>query len=102
MSAPVLLTPAEAAAWGRRHPDTVRRALEAGVLHGSQRVPRGRWVVARECLEAWLAGRACAHQEAAAAAERRAWVDAQVRALTGRGGRRVTTTGRTARREGTG
>ena len=36
------LTPSEAAAVARRHPVTIRKALEAGNLHGSQQAARGR------------------------------------------------------------
>ena len=63
---PVRLTVAEAAAEGRKHPITVRRALEAGELHGSQRVKGGRWTVEEPCLSAWLAGEECEHQRTAA------------------------------------
>lgn len=47
----------------RRHPVTVRRALEAGELHGSQAVKGGRWSVREECAEAWADKRACEHQQ---------------------------------------
>lgn len=60
------LTVDEAAAAARRHPQTVRRALEAGRLHGTQRVVGGRWTVREDCLEAWCDGEPCAHQAAAA------------------------------------
>jgi len=63
---PVRLTVAEAAEEGRKHPITVRRALESGELHGSQRVKGGRWTVEEPCLSAWLAGAECEHRRVAA------------------------------------
>lgn len=56
------LTSDETATLTRRHPVTVRKALEAGELHGSQRTKGGRWTVREECAEAWVEGRLCAHQ----------------------------------------
>lgn len=56
------LTPSEAAAIARRHPVTVRKALEAGELHGFQRTKRGRWSVFPDCLQAWVEGRPCVHK----------------------------------------
>lgn len=44
------------------HVDTVRKALESGELHGSQRKAKGRWRIHRDCLDAWAAGDSCAHQ----------------------------------------
>ncbi|GAB3166769.1 hypothetical protein GCM10027059_26250 [Myceligenerans halotolerans] len=55
------LTVAEAAADARRHPVTVRRALEAAELHGTQRVKGGRWTIRPECLDAWLDQVPCPH-----------------------------------------
>jgi hypothetical protein len=46
----------------RRHPGSVRRALEVGDLHGTQRVPRGRWTVRLECAQSWAAGAECVHR----------------------------------------
>lgn len=57
------LTSPEVAAATRRHPVTVRRALEAGELHGSQRTKGGRWTVQVQCAEAWADGRPCEHQQ---------------------------------------
>ncbi|MEN1976869.1 hypothetical protein [Cellulomonas olei] len=54
-------TVAEVAAAPRRHVVTVRRALEAGLLHGTQRVKGGRWTVQPECAEAWVDGVPCPH-----------------------------------------
>lgn len=44
-----------------RHPVTVRRALEAGELHGGQPKPGGRWRIHRDCLDAWVARTSCPH-----------------------------------------
>lgn len=44
------------------HPDTVRRALEAGELHGTQRTVRGRWRIHVDCLDAWVLNQPCTHQ----------------------------------------
>lgn len=59
------LTPAEVAVEFRRHPVTVRNALAARELHGSQRVKGGRWTVEEPCARAWVAGQPCEHQSAA-------------------------------------
>lgn len=56
------LTVAEVAEATRRHPVTVRRALEAGELHGSQSGRGGRWTVREDCAEAWAERRPCEHQ----------------------------------------
>lgn len=58
------LTVAEASEVGRKHPVTVRRALEAQELHGTQRVKGGRWVIRADCLDAWLDGVPCPHEAA--------------------------------------
>lgn len=57
----------EAAAYARRHPITIRRALEAGELHGSQRKPRAKWSIRTECVDAWLDGEQCPHRKRGAA-----------------------------------
>lgn len=44
------------------HKDTVRKACEAGELHGSQRTKNGRWRIHRDCLDAWAGGTPCPHQ----------------------------------------
>lgn len=65
IAAPALaerLTPADVARIFRRHPVTVRNALAAGELHGSQRVKGGRWLIAEACADAWAEGRPCTHQ----------------------------------------
>lgn len=56
------LTVAEVATATRRHPVTVRRALEDQTLHGTQRVKGGRWSVKPECAEAWVDGVPCEHR----------------------------------------
>jgi hypothetical protein len=56
------LTVAEVASATRRHPVTVRRALEDGTLHGAQRVVGGRWTVHEDCAEAWADGIPCPHR----------------------------------------
>jgi hypothetical protein len=70
------LTTVEAAGVARRHPVTVRYALQDGTLHGTQRVKGGRWLIDPECLAAWVENRKCEHQLAVAAvpnlADRRA------------------------------
>ena len=55
------LTTAEAAEVARRHPVTVRRALEGGELHGRQSKAGGRWLIRTECLDAWIDGEKCGH-----------------------------------------
>lgn len=57
------LTVAQASANAHRHPDTIRRALEAGDLHGTQRCRGGRWTIRPECLDAWLDGQPCDHKQ---------------------------------------
>lgn len=54
----------DAATIANRHPNTIHRALEAGELHGTQRKAKGVWSIRPDCLEAWLDGHPCAHQEA--------------------------------------
>ncbi|MFE2772251.1 hypothetical protein [Microbacterium resistens] len=46
-----------------RHPVTVRKALEAGELHGTQQTKGGRWSVREDCAEAWADGELCAHKQ---------------------------------------
>lgn len=58
---------ATAAAVVGSHPSTVLKALEAGELHGAQRIKKGRWRIHRDCLEAWGLGQECDHQKAGAA-----------------------------------
>jgi hypothetical protein len=53
----------EAATVARLHPMTVSDALRVNKLHGTQRVLRGKWTIRRDCLEAWIEGRKCEHQQ---------------------------------------
>ncbi|WP_435081453.1 hypothetical protein [Clavibacter michiganensis] len=53
----------EAAEAARRHDATIRIALEGGELHGTQRVARGKWIIERQCLLAWMAGDPCIHKQ---------------------------------------
>ena len=57
---------AQAADRASCHGDTVLKALEADELHGYQRKTGGRWRIHVDCLDAWLLGAKCKHQEAAA------------------------------------
>ena len=45
------------------HTVTLLKALESGELHGSQRKPKGRWRIHVDCLDAWVAGEKCEHQQ---------------------------------------
>ena len=56
------LTADEAAVAAQRHPDTIRRALADGTLHGKQRTRKGRWLIDPTCLSSWEAGEPCAHR----------------------------------------
>lgn len=42
--------------------DTVKRAANAGHLHGHQRVVGGKWRFRPECVDAWVTGEKCEHQ----------------------------------------
>ena len=50
------LTLTEASNYARCSPAHLRMALKAGSLHGSQAGNRGRWIVHRDALDAWLKG----------------------------------------------
>lgn len=67
MTTRIWLTTAQAAEHSGHHADTIRKALEADELHGSQRTVKGRWRVHHLCLDAWVAGSLCEHQKAGAA-----------------------------------
>lgn len=56
------LTVAEVAEATRKDPQTVRRALQAGELHGVQSKVRGHWTVREDCAEAWADKTPCEHQ----------------------------------------
>ncbi|MBZ5735029.1 helix-turn-helix domain-containing protein [Nocardioides sp. TRM66260-LWL] len=59
-------TTVQAAGYTSRHPQTVRKAAEAGELHGTQRRPGGHWRFHILCLDAWVMGESCNHQTTAA------------------------------------
>lgn len=63
----IWLTTAQAVEHTGYHVQTIRRAAESGELHGSQRKAGGRWRFHRDCLDAWVSGSNCAHQEEASA-----------------------------------
>lgn len=67
MSTRIWLNTAQAAEHSNSHADTVRKALEAGELHGSQKKTKGRWRIHVDCLDAWCAGESCQHQTVGAA-----------------------------------
>lgn len=62
----IWLTTEQAAERAGRHPVTVRRALEAGALHGGQSKAGGRWRIHVDCLDAWVLGTDCPHVAAKA------------------------------------
>lgn len=70
MQKPKKLTTDEVAVEYRRHPVTVRIALNAGELHGTQRIVGGRWLIDEKCAEAWADGMQCEHMIEATAAKR--------------------------------
>lgn len=67
MSARIWFNTSQAGEHAGSHPDTVRKALEDGTLHGTQRKAKGRWRVHVTCLDSWCAGEPCQHQIAGAA-----------------------------------
>lgn len=40
-------------------------AVRSGELHGSQRSKNAKWLIRPECLDAWVAGEKCEHQQVA-------------------------------------
>lgn len=68
MSTRLWFNTAQAAEYAGYHLQTVRKAAEAGELHGSQRKAGGRWRFHVTCLDAWLSGAQCKHQKEAGAA----------------------------------
>jgi hypothetical protein len=60
------LNVAETAAVARKHPVTIRLALEGGTLHGTQQKVGGRWAIDAACAEAYIEGRPCEHRAAKA------------------------------------
>lgn len=68
MSTRIWFNTAQASERVGSHVDTIRKAAEAGTLHGTQRKPNGRWRFHVDCLDAWCGGRKCAHQDSKAGA----------------------------------
>lgn len=68
MTAGEWLDVAEASTYAKRHRVTLWKALESGQLHGQQRMAKGKWLIARDCMDAWIAGQPCDHQAARARA----------------------------------
>ncbi len=52
----IWFTTRQAAAFTGYHQDTVRKALEAGEIAGSQRRAGGHWRIHRDDLDRWLRG----------------------------------------------
>jgi excisionase family DNA binding protein len=50
------LTALEATHYARRHINTINRALRSGELRGNQTARRGRWLIHRDDLDAWIRG----------------------------------------------
>lgn len=63
LNKPPMLTTLEVAEVYRKHPVTVRIALQAGMLHGRQSVAGGRWLVEDGCADSWSRGVLCQHLE---------------------------------------
>jgi hypothetical protein len=57
------LTVAEAAAEAKRHPRTISDACRAKTLHGVQRSVNASWRIEDTCLDAWVRGTSCVHQQ---------------------------------------
>lgn len=64
------LTAPEAAVYAHRHPDTINRALRNGELAGNQPTRKGRWLIHRDALDAWIRGEVAAVKVPAAAGRR--------------------------------
>ena len=62
---PRKLTTQEVADEYRRHPVTIRIALQDGALHGRQSKAGGRWLIDDDCAEAWSKGEKCRHAQSA-------------------------------------
>ena len=73
MSERLRFNTAQAAEYANCHTATILKAAEAGELHGGQRIRKdtagkpvtkgGRWSFRRECIDAWLDGSSCEHEE---------------------------------------
>ena len=59
---PARLSVVQAAALAGCHIETIREALRAAELHGTQRVKGGTWRIRPECLDAWMDSEPCEHQ----------------------------------------
>jgi excisionase family DNA binding protein len=46
----------EAAAYAHRSPDTISAACREGSLRGNQPKPKGKWLIHRDDLDAWIRG----------------------------------------------
>ncbi|GAA5153792.1 hypothetical protein GCM10023340_36350 [Nocardioides marinquilinus] len=55
----IWMNTAQASKFVGKHPTTLLKALEAGELHGHQPVPRGRWAIHVDCLDAWVRHEPC-------------------------------------------
>lgn len=67
MTARIWMNTSQAAEHAGCHVDTVRKAAEAGDLHGTQRKANGRWRFHVSCVNSWCGGDKCSHQMAGAA-----------------------------------
>lgn len=47
---------AQAARYAHKHPDTIGAALRAGTLRGHQATRKGKWLIHRDDLDAWIRG----------------------------------------------
>lgn len=57
----IWLNTAQAADHSGYGTETVRRAAEAGLLHGTQRTTGGRWRFHVGCVDAWVLKEPCVH-----------------------------------------
>lgn len=58
MASRIWFNTTQAAEFSGYHVDTIRKALEAGHLVGSQRKVGGHWRISRTDLDAWIRGEA--------------------------------------------
>lgn len=61
MSIRIWMTTSQAAEHAGRHAQTIRKAAEAGELHGTQRKAGGRWRFHVGCVDAWVLAEDCVH-----------------------------------------
>lgn len=61
MNLRIWMNTAQAAEHVGRHEQTIRKAAEAGELHGTQRKAGGRWRFHVSCVDAWVLGDECVH-----------------------------------------